>query len=575
VTSADTESAGPTPGARGPDLGFLAREQAALRRVATLVARGAPPAAVFAAQAQEAGRLFGVPLVETVRFDDDAGTIVGTWGAHPTGVGTRRAYHERSVMATVRATGRPARIDDYATVPGTSGDQARGAGFRSAVGVPIVVENRTWGVTIAITDVRGPLPPDTEARLSHFSELVGLAIANAQAQERLAGLAEEHAALRRVAMLVAGGAEPQTVFVAVCEEAGRLARATSVNLDRYVDGGVLAVAGWSVAGSHIEPGTWMPLEPGTIDVVTQAGEPGRIDSYEGITGELTGTLAELGTRSEVGAPVLLDGRVWGALIAGTVESDPFAPGTEHRLASFAELVGMAVSNAAAREDLIASRARIVAASDAARRRLARDLHDGAQQRLVSTVMSLQLASQRIDDDAGEGRRLLHEALGHARESIDEVRELAAGVHPSLLTNRGLRAAVEELTHRSPVPVDVSADDGRYPPSVEAAAYFLVAEALTNMAKHARAARGEVAIAADGDRLIVDVRDDGAGGAGRRGSGLQGLEDRIAALGGHLHVDSPRGEGTWLHAVLPLTRVGEDPFSPGRARDPSSPDPPSR
>jgi signal transduction histidine kinase len=250
--------------------------------------------------------------------------------------------------------------------------------------------------------------------------------------------------------------------------------------------------------------------------------------------------------------VVIDGEVWGALIAGTDRAEPLPPGTEYQVASFAELIATAVSNATARAELIASRARIVAAADEARRRLARDLHDGAQQRLVSAVMSLQLADQRLDSDPTGARRLLREALGHARDGLQDLRELAAGMHPSILTNRGLSAAVDALAQRSPLPVDIQVPDRRYPPPVEAATYFVIAEALTNTVKHACATRSHISVQEHDDTLVVDIDDDGRGGANLRGSGLPGMKDRIDALGGAFHLDSPPGRGTRLRVGLPLT-----------------------
>jgi signal transduction histidine kinase len=361
-------------------------------------------------------------------------------------------------------------------------------------------------------------------------------------------------ALRRVATLVAHGAEPQAVFDAVCEETGRLMGATTVNLAHFTpDNMNQTIAGWSAHNVHVPTGTRLPLDGENINFVVQrTGQPGRFDSYEAAAGPLAARLRELGIKNEVGAPVLVDGRVWGALIAGKDTLKPLPPGAETRLARFAELIATAVSNATTHAELVASRARIVTAAYEGRRRLARDLHDGAQQRLVSAVMSLQLADQRVDRDPAAARHLLREALGHARDGLGELRELAAGVHPSILTNRGLHAAVEALAQRSGVPVDMRVPDERYPPQVEAAAYFVIAEALTNVAKHAQASCASVSVDGHDGSLTIDVRDDGSGGADLRGSGLRGLKDRVEALGGGLRLDSPPGRGTHLHATVSLS-----------------------
>jgi signal transduction histidine kinase len=277
-----------------------------------------------------------------------------------------------------------------------------------------------------------------------------------------------------------------------------------------------------------------------------------VDSYEGVAGQLAATLRSLGIRSEIAAPVVVDGEVWGALIAGSDQDEPFPPDTEQRVASFAELIATAVSNATARSELIASRARIVSAAYAARRRLARDIHDGAQQRLVAALMSLQLADERLGGDPEETRPLLEEALEHTREGLAELRELAAGMHPSILTNRGLRAAARALAGRGVLPVEVDIPDQRWGADLEAAAYFVIAEALTNIAKHAQAASARVSAHESGGALAIEVSDDGVGGADAGGgSGLLGLRDRVEALGGRLSIESPPGQGTRLRATLAL------------------------
>jgi signal transduction histidine kinase len=205
--------------------------------------------------------------------------------------------------------------------------------------------------------------------------------------------------------------------------------------------------------------------------------------------------------------------------------------------------------ARSRSEVIASRARIIAAADAARARLARDLHDGSQQRLVSTVLSLQLAEQQFERDPHVARELVTAALTDATEALAELRELARGVHPTILANRGLGAAAAALAARSPLPVELAIADERYPPHVEAATYFFIAEALTNVVKHAQASHAEVNVRRSDGQLVIDVLDDGIGGADSGGDGMRGLRDRIEALGGHMHVDSPAGQGTHLHATI--------------------------
>jgi signal transduction histidine kinase len=259
-------------------------------------------------------------------------------------------------------------------------------------------------------------------------------------------------------------------------------------------------------------------------------------------------LRELGIRSEVGAPVVVEGGVWGALIAGTDAREPLPAGTELRIAGFAELVATAIANATARAELVESRARIVRSADEQRRRVVRDLHDGAQQRLVQAIMTLQRA-QRSPDAVHD---LVSEALEQAREATNELRDLAHGIHPAVLAHRGLRSVVQGLADRAPIPVDVAIEDERFASSVESAAYFIAAEALTNIAKYAQATTARVEATARDDRLELAISDDGVGGAiPSPGSGLAGLRDRVAAVAGTLEIDSPPGAGTRVRAVLPL------------------------
>jgi signal transduction histidine kinase len=366
-------------------------------------------------------------------------------------------------------------------------------------------------------------------------------------------LVDEQAALRRVATLVARGAPPEQVFDAVCEQMGRLVDASITNLAHFTPDGINAtMAGWSVRGNHLPTGTQLPLEGRNINVIVRdTRAPARVDSYDEAPGPLAAALRGLGIKSEVGAPVIVDGAVWGALIAASDTSAPLPAGTEARVASFAELIATAVSNATARADLIASRTRIVHAADDARRRLARDLHDGAQQRIVSAIINLQRADECFERDPAEARRLLRSALADSNDGLSELRELAAGVHPTILTNRGLQAAAAALAQRCVVPVDVAVPADRYPAHVEAAAYFVIAESLTNAAKHAHATHVRVIAECRDRNLVLQVRDDGRGGAHLSGGGLVGVKDRVEALGGRLSVHSPSDHGTVLLAMLPI------------------------
>jgi PAS domain S-box-containing protein len=538
-------------------LKVVADEQAALRRVATLVAGRAPQAEVFGVVAKEVAGCLELPLISIVRFETDGtATHVGVWGEqNPHPVGTSWRLDEHGASGIVSRSGQSARVD-YARVPGEiAAKLAHEAGIRSAVAVPIVVNGRLWGTMMALSTAATPQAANTEARLASFTELVATALANAEAREELQQLADEQAALREVATLVAQGAEPRAVFDAVCEVTGRLIGAASVNLARFTtDEHNLTISGWSQRGTHVPPGTRLPLEGDSINaIVRQTRAPGRVDTYDGLPGPLAARLRELGIRSEVGAPVIVDGSVWGALIAGTDQPEPLPPGAEWRLASFAELVATAVSNAAARSELIESRARMITAFDAARRRVTRDLHDGAQQRFVSAIINLQLAQQKWSSEPEPARDLLDRALGDASSGVQELREIAAGIHPAILTHRGLSAALESLAARLPIPVELDVPGLRLPEPVESSIYFFCSEALTNVVKHARASSARLRVALEDDRCTIEVRDDGIGGADSRPgtSGLTGLRDRIGALKGAMEISSPVAGGTALRAWLPL------------------------
>ena len=284
-----------------------------------------------------------------------------------------------------------------------------------------------------------------------------------------------------------------------------------------------------------------------------AAGPQRVDDYAGVRGELVKRLRAVGIKSAVGAPVKVAGRIWGAIIASSGRPRAFPEGAEIRLAEFAELVTAALANVDAREQLAASRARIVKAGYEERRRLGRDLHDGAQQELVGAVISLNLARRRWGKAPDEARELVEEALDHMRSGIRDLRELAAGIHPSILTDRGLSAALEGLATRSAMPVEIGeVPPGRLPTPVETSAYFVVAEALTNAAKHARCSHAHVVVRVENGSATVEVHDDGVGGADpSAGSGLRGMADRVSALGGRLEIDSPAGEGTTVRARIAL------------------------
>ncbi len=374
-------------------------------------------------------------------------------------------------------------------------------------------------------------------------------------EQALRSLADEQAALRRVATTVASEAEQERVFAVVTEEVGRLLGGQTSNMVRYEpDEAAVVVGAWSTGAARSVPvGTRITLDGPTVAArILRSGRPERLDSYEGVTGSTVELLRRLGFRSAVGAPIALDARLWGAVMVSSLEDEPFPPRSEQRIADFAELVALALANAHAREELAASRARIVQAGDAERRRIERNLHDGAQQRLVSLLLTLRLCDAKLARDDPDAPELLRRAIAELSDALAELRELARGIHPAILTDRGLVPALELLAGRTSIPVAISVTgDLRLPRPVEAAAYYLVAEALTNTTKHARASAARVHVAREQGDVLIEVSDDGVGGAdGGTGSGLRGLADRVEALGGRLELTSAPGAGTTLRARIP-------------------------
>jgi GAF domain-containing protein len=539
-------------------LARLAEEQAALRRVATLVARGIPEEELFAAVTDEIGPLLGAEYAFMGRYEPD-GTlvVVGAWGtaSDHAPVGSRRTLGGRNLVTIVFEKARSARIDDYADATGSLGVAARDTGVRSAVGTPITVEGRLWGIVVAGSRLEQPLPADSETRLASFTGLVATAIANAESRAGLAGLAMEQAALRRVATLVARGVPPEEVFAAVVTEVGQLLAVDLATLGRYEPDGTLTfVASLGNAPKPFPAGSRRRLGGNNLGtIVFETGRPARLDRYsEKSSGPVGVGVREAGIRSSVATPIMVEGRLWGVIAAGSIREQTLPADTEARLGSFTELVATAIANAESRAALAASRARIVAAADESRRRIERDLHDGAQQRLVHAVIVLKLARQALSNADANAGGLVAEALRHAEQANSELRELAHGILPAALTRGGLRAGVEGLVSRVSLPVSVDVSVERLSAGLEATAYFVVSEALTNVVKHARASCAEVSVRLDAGELLVEICDDGVGGArGGDGTGLGGLADRVSALDGRLVLESPPGGGTRLYARFPV------------------------
>jgi PAS domain S-box-containing protein len=537
------------------ELRRLAEEQTALRRVATLVARESTADEVFAKVAEEVGLLLEADAAAVWRYETgEAATVVGKWGelADTPTLGRRWKLEGGSVTASVYRTNRPARFDGYAsTASGSVASLAQSVGLSSAVGTPIFVGRRLWG-SIAVANSRAkPLPADAEARMAKFTELVATAISNVQARLEVRRLAAEQAALRRVATMIARESPAEEVFAKVAEEVIRLLGADAATVWRYEPDGDATVVGSS--GKAFPVGSRWKLDGDNVTALVHGTRrPARFDDYEHATNPIGVATRELGLRSAVGTPIIVSGRLWGAVVAATFRTEPMPADAEPRIAEFTELVATAISNVQARSDLAASRARIVAATDDERRRVVRDLHDGAQQRLVHTVVTLKLALRSIDQDRRDAADLVGEALQHAQTATEELRDLAHGILPSILTDGGLGPGVRALGSRMTIPVEFDVSVDRLPKVIEATAYFIVAETLTNVAKHSQANRATVRAWRNGHALQIEVRDDGIGGAQANGPGLLGLTDRLAALGGRMWVESPPGGGTLITASIPIS-----------------------
>jgi signal transduction histidine kinase len=530
----------------------LADEQAALRRVATLVAQGTPPDALFAAVCDEVEAVVGAETSVVVRFD--AGGTVTLMGANADrhAVGARLELDPGFVVAEVHRTGRAARLDTDDPAASSTSEVVREERVRSAIASPIVVEGELWGA-IVVGSRGSRLAAGMERRLADFTELAATAIANVQARAEVERLAAEQAALRRVATLVAEGAEPATVFDAVAAEMERLLGADQVSLGRFeAHEEITVVADRGSGPSHLPLGLRLRLpEQSVTTTVRRTARPARNDDFTWADGPIAAIVRANGLRLTVGAPIVVDGAPWGAITASWARSEAPPDDTEERMARFAELLDTAIANADSRDQLTASRARLVAAGDEARRRVVRDLHDGAQQGLVHTIVALKLAKRALRQQDGRAESRLSEALGHAEKSNQDLRELAHGILPAVLTRGGLPAGVRAITTRLALPVELDLASERVQADVEASAYFMVAEALTNVVKHAHASQASVRSSVADGALRVEVADDGIGGADPDGHGLVGMVDRVTALGGRLEIATPTAGGTRVTATFPL------------------------
>ena len=549
----------------------LAGEQAALRHVATLVAEGSSPSDLFAAVARAIAQAIDVDVISVERIDADRSTtVIASVDAPMFPIGSRWPLDEPGLQASVVASGRPLRIDDVSVLGGRAGAAVRDSAILSLVVAPIVVQGAVWGLMWVGGKRAEPLAASAETRLRDFAELAAVAVANAHSRHQLRRLADSEASLRRVATLAAEGATQRELLAAVADEAARILGGASVAIVRYEPGD-----SFEIVAAHNDPvfevGSRWPVEQTSLAAaVREARAPVRFDDMAGTHGVVADAVRAAGLASAIGAPIVVDGEVWGMVRVGLRprrEALPVFTGwytsrmlsssvsneeVESRLASFTDLVGTAISRAQAQAELIASRARIVEAGDDARRRIERDLHDGTQQRLVALALHL----QRLRADVPVAEHATQEGLEQVERElksvIEEVQDLSRGVHPAQLAVGGLRPALRALARRSPIPVDVSVDVPERPPaSIETALYYVVSEALANAIKHSRATSVSVTVVGDSS-VRATVADDGVGGAETgAGSGLTGLSDRVDALAGDFSVVSPRGGGTTISVELPV------------------------
>ncbi|MCY1137135.1 GAF domain-containing protein [Actinoplanes sp. Pm04-4] len=535
----------------------LADEQAALRRVATLVAAGAQPEQVWESVVSEVGVLCGASRTGLIRYvSADAIAVLALWadeGDHEE-VAARWPMAGGSLSARVAAERTVVRIDDWSEVDGEIAATIRETmSVGASIMAPVFSDHELWG-GLVVHSAAGESPADdTERRLVAFADLVSTAIAGAEARTQARRLADEQSAIRRVATLTARQAPVPVLCQAVADELHDLLEVEDVKVSRFDDGKVVIVGGRGLLDELYPAGFTSLILPDTaVGQVFRDHRPVRVDGYEQATSEVGRAVRGRGVRSTIALPILLGERLWGALSVSSLQPGRIPERVVQPISDCIDLIATAIRNAEAEESLRASRERIVTATDAARRRFERDLHDGAQQRLVALALELR-AMPGLDG----------EELAATADEVDSIltdlRTLSRGLHPAVLSEGGLGTAIRSLARRCPTPVELTfpsdwpgADD-----MAELAFYYFVAESLTNVAKHALATRVTVDVVRDDESIRVTVADDGLGGADTAdGSGLLGIADRMEALGGSLSVSSPPGAGTTLVATVPV-RAGQE------------------
>jgi signal transduction histidine kinase len=407
--------------------------------------------------------------------------------------------------------------------------------------------------------LREQVVPSLQALLSAAGDREAISNALQASRDELRRIADEQAALRRVATLVASGAQPSEVFNAVASEMGHILGTRYTLMIRYESDGTMTVVGnWTdpkglesflPGAAHLVSGSRLLLEEGTAsELVWRTGKPARINNYEG-PGERVTQARELGFGPSVGCPLVVEGHLWGAVVAFSQADETHPEDTEGHMRDFTELVATAIANAESCAELIASRARVVAAADDTRRRIERDLHDGTQQRLVTLGLELRAAEATAPFEL---KSHLSHTIHGLTGVIEDLHEVSRGLHPAILSKGGLGPALKMLARRSAVPVELRVcADRRLAEHVEVAVYYIVSEALTNVAKHAHASIVHIDLTMQ-DTILLSIRDDGIGGADPgHGSGLIGLKDRVAVLGGNIEIASRAGKGTSLLITIPI------------------------
>jgi signal transduction histidine kinase len=482
-------------------------------------------------------------------------TQAGAQGIAAGGAGDDRAA-PMSVLRYVQRTREPLVVSDATDDDRFARDPYfAGVASCSLLGVPIVGRGTLQALLVLENRlIRGAFTTERLDVVKLIAGQLAVSLDNAQVYADHRRVADEQAVLRRMATLVAEGPPPTAVFDAVAAEMQQLLDADGVTLARYEPGDAVAVVAHRGFGDRqLQPDARFSHEGESVTAaVRRTARPAQMEFPVAGGGPIAKYLADLGVRSSVGVPIIIEGRLWGIAVVYWARHHSPPADSEARVAEFAKLLETAIANADSRDQLIASRARLLAASDEARRRVVRDLHDGAQQRLVHAMVALRLALRAFEEGDAGAESLVSEALEAVEQGNEELRELSHGILPTVLTRGGLQLAVNTIASRTDVRVDVHIPQERFPAEIEASAYFIVAEALTNVVKYAQATRAEVRVCVEDATLRVEVRDDGIGGADARGHGLVGMSDRVAALRGRLEVDSPSGVGTVVIAMLPLS-----------------------